>query len=117
MTDPAPTDSAAFRITLFVAEGSPSAAMAQETLSAVLEACGLERIACRIVDVFADPAEALMAGIIATPALVVEMGQGRRVFLGDFRRRQDLQAFLMALGQGQGHRPRRPPGADATVPR
>jgi len=115
MTDPAPTDPAAIRISLFVAEGSPSADMAQETLSAVLEACGLDRAACRIVDVFADPAEALLAGIIATPALVVDTGRGRRVFLGDFRRRQDLQAFLVALVQGQ--KPRRPPGADATAPR
>lgn len=88
------------RITLYVAGDAPSSRLARQVLEDLL-ARDAARQRYRLIDVLAEPARALEAGLIATPTLVIEQDGWERRYVGDLRERATvLQEMLGSLGAG-----------------
>ncbi|HKJ77810.1 MAG TPA: circadian clock KaiB family protein, partial [Gammaproteobacteria bacterium] len=93
------------RITLYVAGDAPSSRTARRVLEDLLggEAA---RQQYRLIDVLAEPASALEAGLIATPTLVIEHDGAQRRYVGDLCERATvLREMLDSLGERSDSRP------------
>ncbi|MFP4061232.1 MAG: hypothetical protein ACOC26_02395 [Halochromatium sp.] len=86
------------RLTLFVTGDAPRSQRARANLAEALAQAGLDAEATREIDLTADPAQTLVYGIFATPALLrmSETGEAE-VLYGDLSERRVLERFL-ALG-------------------
>lgn len=90
-----PVDQAVhYKFCLFVAGGTPNAAVAVGNLTALCEACGPD-YEIEVVDVFREPARALAEGIFMTPTLLrLEPGPVIKV-VGTL---SDTQVVCQAIG-------------------
>lgn len=84
------------RLTLYVAGGSAASSAACANLEAILGELG-SAVRPAIVDVFAEPEEAMQQRIFVTPALLVESAQGREMVVGDMRLREPVLDLLRSL--------------------
>lgn len=85
-------------LTLFVAGDSPRSLRARRNLERTMAEMALERIPVRTVDVMVNPSETVSQAIFATPALVLDGGDGRQVLIGDLSEDAALRELLGRLG-------------------
>ena len=82
-------------LTLFVTGDAPRSRRAHRNLAAALERAGGDMDAVTEVDLLADPQCALVNGIFATPALLLETADGERTIMyGDLSEHGKLDSFL-----------------------
>ncbi len=87
-----------YTLTLFVTGDAPRSQRARANLAEALAQVGLDAEAMQEIDLTADPAQTLVYGIFATPALLRTSVTGEpEVLYGDLSERRALERFL-ALG-------------------
>lgn len=80
---------------LFVTGDAPRSRRARANLAEALEQIGLDPAAVPEIDLTAEPAQTLVFGIFATPALLRTSDAGdAEILYGDLSERQALERFL-----------------------
>ncbi|WP_462322729.1 circadian clock KaiB family protein [Halochromatium sp.] len=83
------------RLRLFVTGDAPRSLRARANLAEALEQSGLDPNTVQEIDLTADPAQSLVFGIFATPALLRTNENGdAEILYGDLSERRALERFL-----------------------